>query len=95
MQTTKLIQKEFAAFTSDKRVKYFLVDVYCDRMTFVVGYSCYWLPGFMARRNVITDPDRGGFSISLKDAKKLELPTEVGTYTVPRDARKKWQKQAA
>jgi hypothetical protein len=92
MQTTKLIQKEFAAFTSDKRVKYFLVDVYCDRMTFVVGYSCMWLPLFMERRDVITDSDRGGFSISLKDAEILGLPTEVGTYQVPRDARRKWSK---
>ncbi|MGA1024062.1 MAG: hypothetical protein ACO3TI_07465 [Aquiluna sp.] len=90
--TTKLIQKEFAAFTSDKRVKHFLVDVYSDRVTFVVGYSSMWLPLFMERRNVITDPDRGGFSISLKDAKKLELPTEVGTYKVHRDARKRWSK---
>ena len=81
MQTTKLIQKEFAAFTSDKRVKYFLVDVYCDRMTFVVGYSCYWLPGFMARRNVITDPDRGGLS--------SPTPTGVGSASALR-MRKNW-----
>lgn len=88
----KAIQKEFAAF-NDRRIKYFLVDVYSDRVTFIVGYDCYWLPGFMSRRGIIADADRGGYSISIKAAQSLGIPTEQGTYTVPRDARKHWTKR--
>lgn len=88
----KAIQKEFAAF-NDRRIKYFLVDVYSDRVTFIVGYDCYWLPEFMNRRGIIADADRGGYSISIKAAQLLGIPTEQGTYTVPRDARKAWTKR--
>lgn len=89
--TQKLLQKEFAAFNK-RNIKYFLVDVYSDRLTFVVGYDCIWLPCFLERRDVISDPDRGGHSISLKDAQNLGLPTEIGTYRVYRDSRRKWEK---
>ena len=90
--TRKAIQKEYKCFRQDIRTKYFLVDVYCDRVNFVVGYQ-QWLVVFFENRGIIADCDRGGISINTKDAILCGLPTEVGTYRVPVDARKAWLKQ--
>lgn len=87
---TKQLQREFAAM-SDRRISYFLVDVYGDRVNFIV--TSRWIYDFFTRRGIITDRDRGGYSISIKDAQSLGIPTEIGTYRVYRDSRRKWEKR--
>ena len=90
MTTTKEIQKEFACY-SDRRVKNLIIDIYSDRVVFLTGSSIY-MQEFFRRRQVVSDFDRGGTAISIKDAEMLGIPTQPGVYHAPRDARKKWER---
>lgn len=69
------------------KVKELYYEVYCDRVVFI-GASTFYLSQFCWNRKIIYNRDRGGFSINLKDADKIGLPTVYDYYCISKDSRK-------
>lgn len=81
----KIIQAAIKAYG----LKELLYDAYSDRLNFI-GSNVFPLRTYLENRGIIFDADRAGYSISIADAKRLGLPTDVreGYYTIFADARK-------
>lgn len=83
MQDLKILQRELKCYDR-KEVTY---DVYCDRVNFCdSNFPCHQ---FFRNRQIILDRDRAGYSISIKDAQRIGLPTEYQSYRLLADSRKK------
>lgn len=83
MEVINKIRKEYKAFNKTEVV----IDVYSDRVNFL-GYN-NWMVDFFSRRNVVAHSDRGGISISRKDAEALGIDLAIGSYIASCDLRKK------
>ena len=87
MTTIQSLRKDFKAYGRSQ----LCYDVYCDRVNFH-GFSNgdIYHNFFTTVRGVVIDPDRSGYSISIKDALRLGIPIDKPEYIIDcKDLRKK------
>jgi hypothetical protein len=83
MTILKELQKTIAAYNDNgqsKSTKKFMVDVYCDRVIVIGDSWSNYLQVFFENRGASCHYDRGGWCISLADAKKIGLSLDSGTH---------------
>ena len=85
--TIKKLRKCFKAYNYPEIV----YDVFCDRVNFYFAeYQYLYFNFFTECRGIIIDRDRAGYSISIDDAKKLDIPMDKASYIIQcKDIRKK------